>query len=410
MFKFLHAADIHLDSPLKQLANYEGAPVEACRLATRHALENLVQLAIDEKVNFVVIVGDLTDGDWRDYQSALFFSNQMRLLRDANIKVFLIRGNHDAANQMNLTLSLPDNAVFLSHKKPETIVIDDLGVAIHGQGYALKNVTDNLTVNYPKPTSGLFNLGLLHTCAEVKDGSHERYAPCTVDDLKRIGYQYWALGHIHKREVLHPGEPFIAFSGNIQGRHARETGEKGCLLVTLDDAQGVTVEPRWLHVMRWEVHSVDATGARDVDEVLERFQKSLGASLQEMADANFALRIELTGPCPAHNLIAARKSKFDNELRQVANDVGDGRLWVEKVIINTKAQLNRADLDAEGPLAELDQLIEEYHADPRRLEGLRQKELDDLLKKIDPEIADDLDLEKILEQVGPLLLDRFHLL
>ena len=94
----------------------------------------------------------------------------------------------------------------------------------------------------------------------------------------------------------------------------------------------------------------------------------------------------------------------------MANDVGDGRLWVEKVIINTKAQLNRADLDAEGPLAELDQLIEEYHADPRRLEGLRQKELDDLLKKIDPEIADDLDLEKILEQVGPLLLDRFHLL
>ena len=408
MFKFLHAADIHLDSPLKQLANYEGAPVEACRLATRHALENLVRLAIDEKVNFVVIVGDLTDGDWRDYQSALFFGNQMLRLRDSGIKVYLIRGNHDAASKMTRELRLPENAVFLSDKKPETVVIDDLGVAIHGQGYASQNVTENLTGNYPKPVSGLFNLGLLHTCAEVKDGSHERYAPCTVDDLKRISYQYWALGHIHKREVLHPGEPFIAFSGNIQGRHARETGEKGCLLVTVDDAHQVTVEPRWLHVMRWEVHSLDVAGAADVDDVLERFRNSLGQSLQEMDESNFALRIELTGPCPAHNTIAARTNSFLNEIRQAATDIGDGRLWVEKVIVNTKAQLTRADLDAEGPLAELDQLIKEYQNDPQRLESLRQKELEDLLKKIDSEIADDLNLQDILPQVGPLLLYRLN--
>ena len=410
MFKFLHAADIHLDSPLKQLANYEGAPVEACRLATRHALENLVKLAIEEQVDFVVIVGDLTDGDWRDYQSALFFGNQMLRLRDAGIKVYLIRGNHDAASKMTRDLKLPENAMFLSDKKPETVLIDHLGVAIHGQGYASQNVTENLTGNYPKPISGLFNLGLLHTCAEVNDGSHPRYAPCTIDDLKRIGYQYWALGHIHKREVLHPGEPYIAFSGNIQGRHARETGEKGCLLVTVDDAHHVSVETRWLHVMRWEVHSLDVAGAADLDDVLDRLKKSLGQSLQDRADANFAIRIELTGPCPAHRIIAARKAIVTNEIRQVANDIGDGRLWVEKVIINTKAQLSRADLDAEGPLAEIEQLIKEYQGDPERLESLRKKELDDLLKKIDSDVTSDLDVQEVLAQVGPLLLDRFQLL
>src|SRR6202011_3159455 len=136
MFKFLHAADIHLDSPLKGLERYEGAPVEQIRKATRRALENLVQLAVMEKVDFVLIAGDLYDGDWKDYNTGLFFLAQMARLRSAEIKVFILSGNHDAANQLTKHLRPPENVRFLSDRKPETVRLDEIGVAIHGQGFA----------------------------------------------------------------------------------------------------------------------------------------------------------------------------------------------------------------------------------------------------------------------------------
>ena len=149
MFRFLHAADIHLDSPQRGLDRYEGAPVAECRGATRRALENLVELALAEKVAFVVIVGDLYDGDWPDYNTGLFFGKQMVRLRDGGIPVFMIRGNHDAANKMTKDLKLVDNVHVLSSQHAETHVLDDHGVAIHGQSFPTQAVLTNLARSYP---------------------------------------------------------------------------------------------------------------------------------------------------------------------------------------------------------------------------------------------------------------------
>src|SRR5262245_55175034 len=154
MFQFLHAADIHLDSPLKGLERYEGAPVERTRNATRKALSNLVQLAIDREVAFVVIAGDLYDGDWRDYQSGLFFAGQMSRLKEADIPVVIIAGNHDAANKMTKDLRLPDNVKRLGHKKPETTRLDGCQVAIHGQSFATPAVHEDLAITYPSAERG----------------------------------------------------------------------------------------------------------------------------------------------------------------------------------------------------------------------------------------------------------------
>ena len=140
MFRFLHAADIHLDSPQRGLDRYEGAPVVECRGATRRALENLVDLALAERVAFTVIVGDLYDGDWPDYNTGLFFGKQMVRLRDGGIPVFMIRGNHDAANKMTKDLKLVDNVHVLSSQQAETLVLEDLGVAIHGQSFPTQAV------------------------------------------------------------------------------------------------------------------------------------------------------------------------------------------------------------------------------------------------------------------------------
>ena len=145
---FIHAADIHLDSPLRGLERYENAPVERIRGATRRAFTRLIDLAIDAKVDFVLIAGDLYDGDWRDYNTGLYLVRQLGRLRDLKIPVFIIAGNHDAANKMTRALRLPENVCFLAHERPETLRLEDLGVAIHGQSFEKQAVFDDLAAGY----------------------------------------------------------------------------------------------------------------------------------------------------------------------------------------------------------------------------------------------------------------------
>ena len=192
MFKFLHAADIHLDSPLQKLEQYEGAPVRELRQATRRAFENLIELAIAEKVDFVLIAGDLYDGDWKDYNTGLYFISRITKLNDANIPVYIITGNHDAASAITKTLRLPDNVKMFPTDKPCTFKLEEVGVAIHGQGFATPAVKKDLSAGYPVAVAGYFNIGMLHTCATGREG-HEPYAPCTVAALESKGYDYWAL-------------------------------------------------------------------------------------------------------------------------------------------------------------------------------------------------------------------------
>ena len=189
------------DSPLRGLERYEGAPVEAIRGATRRAFENLVTLALDEAVAFVVLVGDLYDGDWKDYNTGLFFSHQMARLHAAGIRAYLVAGNHDAASQLTRALRPPPNVHVFATAAPQTFTLPEFGVALHGQGYATREVTADLSQAYPRALPGLCNLGLLHTSLDGRPG-HAPYAPCSVAGLATRGYQYWALGHVHQHEIV----------------------------------------------------------------------------------------------------------------------------------------------------------------------------------------------------------------
>jgi DNA repair exonuclease SbcCD nuclease subunit len=409
MFKFLHAADIHLDSPQKGLDRYEGAPVEECRRATRQALENLVRLAVDERVAFVLIAGDLYDGKWTDYNTGLYLTRQMARLREAGIKVYVIQGNHDAENKMTRSLSWPENVVLLSTQGPQTVTLGDWDVALHGQGYATAAVTANLVDRYPGAVPGLFNIGLLHTCAGGYD-DHARYAPCTLGEMRTKGYDYWALGHIHKREEL-LRDPWVVFPGNLQGRHARETGPKGASLVTVDDSGQATVEHQVLDVLRWELCRVDASDAPDGEAVLERFERQLHGLLAAGDDRLLALRVEVVGATRAHARLLADWAQWTGEVRRAAIETSNGRAWVEKVQPRTRPPgLTDWDAAPDGPLAELRDLIDELRDDTDRLKQLGDRALDDLKKKLPGELLDGLDtpdrLKELLDQVGPLLLNR----
>ena len=411
--KFIHAADIHLDSALHGLERYEGAPVEEIRSATRRAFDNLIELAIDEQVAFVLLVGDLYDGDWKDYNTGLYFVERMGRLRDASIRVFIVAGNHDAASQITKHLRLPDNVTLFSTRKPERVVLDDLGVSICGQGFATRAVTDDISQGYPQGDPQLLNIGLLHTCLDGKPG-HEPYAPCTVDGLRSKGYQYWALGHVHKREEVSQ-DPWIVFPGNIQGRHIREIGPKGCTLVTVNAGEIVAVEHRDLDVMRWSICELDVSAAETVDDIYEQVREGLQLALDAAEGRPVAVRLVLYGACSAHLKLHAERERWIQEYRALATGLGGAGIWLEKISIKTRPVVSTDEvLERDDALSGLLRAIHDMDLDSSALDGLademsvlRQKLPAELLAGDDPfDPANPEFLKETLEDIKELLVNR----
>ncbi len=380
-FRFLHAADIHLDSPLRGLEAYEDAPLEELRAASRRAFDNLIELAIDEGVDFLLIVGDLYDGDWKDYNTGLFFASRMGRLEQAGIRVFMVSGNHDAASQISATLPLPANVTVFSHKKAETVLLDDLGVALHGQSYPTRAVTDNLATGYPPPRSGFFNIGLLHTSLTGRPG-HEPYAPCSIDELTARGYGYWALGHVHQREVVRE-EPLILFPGSIQGRHIRETGEKSATLVSVEGGRIAEVDERAVDVLRWSLCRVALGSCETELDIHQAVREAMERERDRAAGRTVALRLELTGACPLHSQLLERIGAWTDEFRAVAAGL-DG-VWLEKVRSTTSPTGSIEELDQDGPIAGLLQAVDSLDLDAEALDRL-VPELSGLRNKLPAEL------------------------
>lgn len=327
--KFLHAADIHLDSPLAGLHARDDLPDAVIRHCTRRAFSAMVDLARAEDVAFVVIAGDLYDGDWRDFSTGLFFAEEMRRL---GRPCFLLRGNHDARSQITRHLTLPASVTEFSSRTCETIRLPDLGVVLHGHSFPNRAVSEDLSLGYPEPVGGALNIGVLHTSAE-DSGEHEVYAPCSAAGLALKGYDYWALGHIHARRVLSE-RPWIVFPGNLQGRHPKETGAKGCSLVTVEDRRVVMVEHRAVDVVRWVALEVDAAGA-DVVSLTGRIADAAQAALAEADGRPLLARLALTGDTDLHATLLGDAERLAAECRNAAIDA-DGQLWVESVRVRTR--------------------------------------------------------------------------
>jgi len=413
MFRFIHAADIHLDSPLRGLERYEDAPVEAVRAAPREAFENLVQLAIDREVAFVLLAGDLYDGDWKDYNTGIFFVRQMHRLHEAEIPVHIVSGNHDAHSQITKRLSMPPNVTHYSSRRPETSELPEYDVAIHGQSFAGRSVPDDLSAGYPQGEPGRFDIGLLHTSLNGRPG-HDDYAPCPEEGLAAKGYQYWALGHVHKREEVSQ-DPWIVYPGNLQGRHAREAGAKGCSLVTVEAGEVVEVEHHDLDVVRWQSVEVDlscaATAAESVDSVAE----ALGRAMSEADGRLLAARLVLVGTSPAHDELVSHPERWQHEFRNVAVGLGQPGVWLEKVVRKTRRPQDLGnELERTDALGDLLRLVAELEraqmdlgeigaafADLKKKLPLPLQVGEEALDPMDPEF-----LREMLPAVRDLLLAR----
>lgn len=373
--RFIHAADIHLDSPLTGLSAYPDAPAQMLRSATRDAFTNLVNEAIEQQVDFMVIAGDLYDGGWKDHNTGIYFCREMGRLKKAGINVYVKFGNHDAESEMTKKLVLPDNVHAFESRKAHTFVIDGLKVALHGRSFKDAATTENLAQTYPDPVPGMFNIGVLHTALGVHS-THANYAPCTIDELYAKGYQYWALGHVHEYQMWQ-GPATVVFPGNLQGRHIRETGPRGAVLVTADETGVQKVERLFVDVLRWHGVNVDASGCNSMADVVRAISKELEAIVESSPPTMpSAVRVTITGKTPVHGELFGMEAQLRAEVLASAATIAPDRLWIEKVKTGTTASDETDAIRARGDaLADLQEFFEQAQTDPEFLASLK----DDLM-------------------------------
>ena len=351
----------------------------------------MVELAIREQCPFVVISGDLFDGQWRDYRTGLYFASQMAQLRDSGIRVFLILGNHDAENRFASRLKLTDNVTLFSSKKPETARIEALKTAIHGRSFATRDVTENLAASYPPPVPGFLNIGLLHTALEGRE-NHASYAPCTIEQLKNHGYDYWALGHVHEFscESGHEGsEPWVVYSGV----------PKGVVLVSVDDDAITSVEQVALDSLRWSLLRVDVGPAADSDDLITLVRRSIEGVWRENADRSLALRIVLEGRTSLNGALTADKAEVREQIETCAAGISS-EIWLEKVEFRTEPPiiLERSQTGVDASIADrVGSIIESRASDPE-FRRYAAPMLEEIRSKMPSSVCDNDAAERMLTE------------
>ena len=348
---------------------------------------------------------------WKDDNTGLFFVRQLTRLREIGSDVLVLRGNHDF--ELTRTLRWPEHVheFASSREKQHTVAFDNDAVVFHGVSYASQKVLDTLLPHYPAPIEGALNIGVLHTNA-TGSTEHDAYAPCTVKELVAHGYDYWALGHVHGHAVL-AERPWVVYPGNSQGRHARETGPKGCVVLDVEGAAIADVRFHDTSVMRWSREELVLGPDDTADDLVERVR----ARLREVAEREnklTAVRLVVTGGARAHTAVVRDPQKLIAQIRSDALDSGLP-LWLEKVELLTSPVTPIGELRAaKGLVADLLKRIEQVRTDEGDAELLHvARALDPLRKKLGRELAElgiDLDdpeyLRRLLAEAESLLAER----
>ena len=359
-FRFLHTADLHLDSPLRSLALRDPDLAELIADASRSTLRRIVDLALSAQVDAVLIAGDLYDGQQTSMKTARFLAAQLSRLGPAGIRVFLIRGNHDAEATITRELTFPDHVhIFGSKPGIELIETATQRIAIHGLSFRNRHAPDSLLPHYKPPVRDARNIGLMHTSLNGAPG-HDPYAPCALADLQASGFDYWALGHIHKR-AEYPGKPHIVMPGIPQGRDIGESGAGSVTLATLTD-DGVTTETRIVAEAGFARVAVDVTGLSDWRELRDRIANALDAA--RLPVPHLVARLVLRGETDLTARLWRDSDLALAEAQEAARAVGG--VWVEKLSLDLSRTPPKS-----GALGDLAQLIrDEVQTSPSYADAL----------------------------------------
>ncbi|SMH51154.1 DNA repair exonuclease [Maritimibacter sp. HL-12] len=348
MVKILHTADIHLDSPLKSLALRNESLRDSIRSATRLAFARIIDSALAEGVAALLIAGDLYDGAQRSAKTAAFLAGQLERLQAAGIAVFYIKGNHDAENPITGEVALPDN-VHVFDGRGGKARLDGTDIWIHGVSFNGRQAPDSLLGKFGAPVPDAVNIAMLHTSLAGGAG-HDNYAPCSVAELAALGFDYWALGHVHKRQV-HSDAPWIVMPGMPQGRDIGEAGPKSATLLTIDDGR-ISIAEVATSAVTFLAHGIDVSGTETDDEIRQRVRNGLINPIEGLRPSDEAiLRLTLAGRTARHWQVLRDAEVWTETVTQVAEETG--RLWVENLSFALEAPAAAAETSATDELGRL---------------------------------------------------------
>jgi exonuclease SbcD len=380
-FRFVHTADIHLDSPLRSLSLRNPDLAGLIGDATRQALVAIVDLCIDEQVDALVIAGDLYDGDQTSMKTARFLALQMMRLHEAGIKTYTIRGNHDALSRITQELVLPPSVkVYGGRAEAVELEKDGLTIAMHGISFSKPHAPESLLPKYRPPVSDAINIGIMHTSLAGAPG-HDVYAPCNILDLHTHGFDYWALGHIHQR-TDHKGARSVVMPGMPQGRDINEAGAKTVSLVTVGNDRRVTVEERLTGIAQFERVTVNLDGISEWRDAVGAIGEALHFERGRTLSSHLVARLRLTGATPLAWRLRRDGDLALAEAEQRAEQIG--RTWIEKLELDVRQPQEAAATSAD-PVVELGHLMRDDVMARSRFRDEVSQMVKDLLDELPPE-------------------------
>jgi len=397
-FRFIHAADLHLDSPFRGIGETSQSLRDELQSATFRAFDRVVGHAIDSGADFLVLAGDLYDSRDRSLRALVEFRRQMERLADRNVPVFVVHGNHDPLNGWGGQFRMPENViVFDGEARRESVVRNGREIArVTGVSYTEEQVTENLARSFPSAGDGVYSIGLLHANIGGQSG-HALYAPASVTDLVEAGFDYWALGHVHTRAVL-SNSPAIVYPGNPQGRHAREAGPRGCYEVVVSDTGRTHLKFIETDVVRWEQLDYPIGGCQRIEDLIEGLVESV-RSITSRVDIPLILRCRLTGHGPLHADL-----QRDGLAEDLAHQLGQ-YAHVESLRIATSAQIDLESLARTEPIvADFLGLVDRARLDPEYRRSLAES-LTPLFRRRNLAAPEPERLEQWIERAGKLGLD-----
>ena len=331
-FRFIHCSDLHIDSPFKGFSAINPDWAERLRDAPLQSFLNIVDLAVREKVDAVIIAGDVFDGEDKSLQAQFKFRRGLQTLSEHRIPSFIAHGNHDPLNTWSTTLKWPEGATVFpgSGVQSVPVVKDGQTLAhIYGTSFPERDVFNNLALQFERQQDSGFAVAVLHANVGGHP-DHDPYAPCSVDDLVSRGMDYWALGHIHLREVLRESHPAIVYCGNSQGRHFKESGPRGCCLVTLSEGALPDVQFLATDTIRFVESAVDLSSCASLDAVVEEIVRQCQILLDQAEGRSLVVRQTLIGRTEVHALLrmGGTLESLREEVLQSFSDRRSG-LWLE---------------------------------------------------------------------------------
>ncbi|MCI0409979.1 MAG: DNA repair exonuclease, partial [Acidobacteria bacterium] len=344
-FSFVHAADLHIDSPFRGVTADSPAVAEALYSSTFRAFDALIEMTLEREADFLLVAGDVYDGKDRSLRAQLRLRDGLVRLADRGIQSFIVHGNHDPLDSRVTTLEWPKEAHFFGKRLESVSVLGSDGkpmATVSGISFPKKEESRNLAAEFSRTETGLFQIGLLH-CNVGGNTGHENYAPCTLDDLRSADMDYWALGHIHTRSVLSES-PWVVYPGNIQGRSMREQGARGCYHVRVDEHGGVKADFVPLDVVRWSEIRVSIEGPETMDALERALVEHLEEASAGADGRSLVCRVSLVGRGALHGSL--RRDESGEQLLERLRERFSGEnpfLWVQRLAIESRPRVDLAE-------------------------------------------------------------------